>query len=121
MIKVTSYVPEKGVPTNLRMSEVSKGRLIASASGSGSLESGGDEMLPGSPEAISYLTTVSDVYTKIGWAAVVAGVVVILISPLVKWLMHLDTLEDADHAMAGEKELAEPQAAGMDTSGETRD
>ena len=37
---------------------------------------------------------VTDVYSKVGWAAIIVGVVVILISPLVKKLMHLDTLVD---------------------------
>ncbi|MFT7632647.1 MAG: POT family proton-dependent oligopeptide transporter, partial [Mariniblastus sp.] len=67
--------------------------LIAGATGAGKLEgSGADEMVPGTPEAISYMTTVSSVYTKIGWIAVGVGVAIILISPLVKKLMHLDTL-----------------------------
>jgi POT family proton-dependent oligopeptide transporter len=38
--------------------------------------------------------TVLDVYATVGWVAVGAGVVVILISPFVKKLMHLDTLRD---------------------------
>ena len=46
------------------------------------------------------------------------GVVLILLSPLIKKLMHLDTLGDVDHSLAGQSELAEPQAAGLDTSGE---
>ena len=37
---------------------------------------------------------VTDVYSKVGWAAIIVGVVVILISSLVKKLMHLDTLVD---------------------------
>ncbi len=36
---------------------------------------------------------VLDVYSKVGWMAVVAGVGLIVVSPLVKKLMHLDTLE----------------------------
>jgi proton-dependent oligopeptide transporter, POT family len=39
--------------------------------------------------------TVLDVYSTIGWIAIGAGVAVILISPLIKKLMHLDTLKDA--------------------------
>ncbi|MDP2323398.1 MAG: peptide MFS transporter [Gammaproteobacteria bacterium] len=38
--------------------------------------------------------TVLDVYTTVGWVAIGAGVVVLVISPLVKKLMHLDTLTD---------------------------
>ncbi|WP_414713878.1 peptide MFS transporter [Sphingomonas sp.] len=61
------------------------------------------------------------VYNTIGWWTIGIGVAVLLVSPLVKRLMHLDTLaDDADHAMAGEAELAEPQAAGVRTRGETR-
>jgi proton-dependent oligopeptide transporter, POT family len=37
---------------------------------------------------------VTDVYTTVGWTAIVAGVIVLAISPLVKRVMHLDTLAD---------------------------
>ena len=53
------------------------------------------------------------VYNTIGWWTIGVAVVVLALSPLVKRWMHLDTLRDADHAMAGEGELAEPQAAGF--------
>ncbi|MGK2962489.1 MAG: peptide MFS transporter [Gemmatimonadaceae bacterium] len=43
---------------------------------------------------------VLDVYNQIGWIAVGVGVFVILISPLVKKLMHLDTLRDDEAATA---------------------
>ena len=36
---------------------------------------------------------VLEVYSKVGWMAVIVGVGLILVSPLVKRLMHLDTLE----------------------------
>ena len=39
--------------------------------------------------------TVLDVYSQIGWIAIGAGVAVIIISPLIKKLMHLDSLKDA--------------------------
>ncbi len=61
------------------------------------------------------------VYNTIGWIAVAVGVGMLLISPLIKKLMHLDTLNDAgdvDDAMYGQSELAEPAAAGIDTRGE---
>ena len=51
------------------------------------------------------------VYSTIGWIAVGVGVGVLLISPLIKRLMHLDTLKD--ERMAGDDELAEPIAAGI--------
>ncbi len=59
--------------------------------------------------------TVLMVYGKIGWIALGAGVLVLLVSPLVKRLMHLDTLaeEEAAHGLLGEEETGEPQAAGM--------
>ncbi len=37
---------------------------------------------------------VLDVYSQIGWIAVAVGVGVLVISPLIKKLMHLDTLKD---------------------------
>ena len=55
---------------------------------------------------------VLDVYGTIGLWAIGFGVLVILVSPLIKKLMHLDTLRDADE-LAGQSELAEPQAAGV--------
>ncbi|WP_375402149.1 peptide MFS transporter [uncultured Sphingomonas sp.] len=62
-----------------------------------------------------------DVYSAIGWWTIGIGVAVLAVSPLVKRLMHLDTLEDdADHAMSGEAQLAEPEAAGTRLRGETR-
>ncbi|MDO9489121.1 MAG: peptide MFS transporter, partial [Sphingomonadaceae bacterium] len=39
-------------------------------------------------------TVVLDVYSTVGWVAVGVGVAVIIISPLFKRLMHLDTLRD---------------------------
>jgi len=51
------------------------------------------------------------VYDEIGWIAVGVGVVVLVVAPLVKRLMHLDTLKDDE--FAGRDELGEPAAAGM--------
>ncbi len=83
--------------------------LIASATGAeGVGEEAGKEVVLG-------------VYSTVGWVAVAVGVGVLVISPLIKRMMHLDTLkDDADHAMAGQESIGEPQAAGMNTSGETR-
>ena len=63
---------------------------------------------------------VLDVYSNIGWIAVAVGVGFVVISPLIKRLMHLDTLKDDDHVLAGEAELAEPQAAGLNTATERK-
>ena len=54
---------------------------------------------------------VMDVYSNVGWMAVGFGVFVLLVSPLIKKLMHLDTLQD--DGAAGAAELAEPMAAGI--------
>jgi len=64
--------------------------------------------------------TVLDVYTTVGWVAVGAGVGILVISPLIRRLMHLDTLRDADDATAGRRELAEPITPGVDTGGELK-
>ena len=42
--------------------------------------------------------TVLSVYSTVGWTAVAVGVGVMLISPLVLRLMHLDTLKDEEPA-----------------------
>lgn len=44
---------------------------------------------------------VLDVYSTVGWYAVGIGITAMVVSPLVKKLMHLDTLTD-DDALAGE-------------------
>ncbi len=59
------------------------------------------------------------IYNQIGWVAIGVSVVVLALSPFVKKWMHLDTLRD-DNDLAGQAELAEPQAAGVNTSTETR-
>ena len=65
---------------------------------------------------------VMEVYSNIGWFSMGVGAVVLLVSPLVVKLMHLDRLgaPDPDHALAGEAGLAEPAAAGVDTRSERR-
>jgi POT family proton-dependent oligopeptide transporter len=57
------------------------------------------------------------IYNKIGLVAIGVGVVVLLISPFIKRLMHLDTLED--EVLAGQGELAEPQGSGSHPERET--
>lgn len=65
---------------------------------------------------------VTEVYSTVGWTAVAVGVGVIVISPLIRKLMHLDTLADdsIDDDMPGQLLLGGPDAAGSDTSGEAR-
>ena len=55
---------------------------------------------------------VLEIYTRYGWIAVGVGVGLIVISPLVKYLMHLNTLED-DAPLAGAGEIGEPMASGV--------
>jgi POT family proton-dependent oligopeptide transporter len=54
-----------------------------------------------------------DIYEMFGWIAIGAAVAVLLVSPIVKRWMHVDTLRDRDEGIAGTNELAEPQAAGV--------
>jgi POT family proton-dependent oligopeptide transporter len=84
--------------------------LIAAATGAGALH--------GESEAAKEV--VLDVYNTVGWVAVGVGVFMLLVAPLVKRLMHLQTLKDDDHILAGEAELAEPQAAGTNTEEERK-
>ena len=58
---------------------------------------------------------VLDVYSTVGWYAVGIGVAVMVVSPLIKKLMHLDTLKDdtVDDDLEGQGGVGEPQAAGV--------
>jgi POT family proton-dependent oligopeptide transporter len=58
---------------------------------------------------------VLDVYSQIGWIAVAVGVGVLVISPLIKKLMHLDTLADDSPKAEAERVFgdAEAQKAGL--------
>ena len=62
---------------------------------------------------------VLEVYSNVGWLAVGVGVAMLVVAPLIRRLMHLDTLRD-DTELAGQAELGEPAAAGMDIGKETR-
>ena len=77
--------------------------LIASATGAESVgEASGKEV-------------VLNVYSTVGWVAVGVGIFVLVISPLIKRMMHLDTLRDDNVGddLAGGSEVGEPQAAGI--------
>ncbi|MGN6692496.1 MAG: peptide MFS transporter [Sphingopyxis sp.] len=52
------------------------------------------------------------IYWEIGLITIGVSIVVLALSPIVKKWMHLDTLRDRDDAVAGEREIGEPQAAG---------
>jgi POT family proton-dependent oligopeptide transporter len=62
-----------------------------------------------------------EVWSFIGWIAVAVGVVVLLLSPIVKRWMHLDKLKDEDE-LAGYKEMGgdRGQDAGMFPNRETK-
>lgn len=47
------------------------------------------------------------VYSQIGWIAIAVGVGVLVISPLIKKLMHLDTLKDDEPATGAQPQPAE--------------
>ncbi len=87
--------------------------LIAAATGAEGLEGG--EGAAGEPGPETYL----DVYTTVGWVAVGVGVAVMVVAPLIKKLMHLDTLRD-EPELAGYSQLAEKQAPGMSPQDEQR-
>ena len=55
------------------------------------------------------------IYSQIGWIAIGVGALVLLVSPVVKRWMHLDTLADetVGDDLLGQAEVGEPQAAGM--------
>jgi POT family proton-dependent oligopeptide transporter len=55
-----------------------------------------------------------DVYELFGYISIGVAVVVLLLSPIVKRWMHLDTLRD--EPLEGNKEAGEPQAAGIHPS-----
>jgi len=42
---------------------------------------------------------VLEVYSNVGWMSIAVGGAVVLASPLLKWLMHLDTLSDEDSGL----------------------
>jgi len=74
--------------------------LIAAATGAEGVENAGPER-------------VLEVYWTVGWVAVGVGVAMVLVAPLVKRLMHLDTLRDYDSELAGQSEIGEPIATGV--------
>lgn len=58
---------------------------------------------------------VLDVYTTVGWTAIGVAVAVMLISPLISRLMHLDTLGDDNIGddLLGQSEFGEPASGGV--------
>jgi proton-dependent oligopeptide transporter, POT family len=58
-----------------------------------------------------------EIYSLFGWITIGIGVAVLLVSPFIKRLMHLDTLKDEE--LGGRDQLAENQGPGMFPQGET--
>ncbi len=54
---------------------------------------------------------VLDVYSQIGWIAIAVGVGVLVISPLIRKLMHLDTLRDDTAQAEAERVFGDAEAA----------
>ena len=78
--------------------------MIAAATGAEGVDNAGPER-------------VLEVYTTVGWVAVGVGVFMVIIAPLVKKLMHLDTLKDFEDDVPGKPEIGEPQAGGTHPRG----
>ena len=77
--------------------------LISAAAGAGHGE-----------EAGAGKATYLEVWNTVGWITIGIGVFVLVVAPLVKKLMHLDTLRDSDlDKLFGDSELGEPAAAGV--------
>jgi POT family proton-dependent oligopeptide transporter len=74
--------------------------LISAATGSEGVDGAGTER-------------VIEVYSTVGWTAVGVGVLMLVISPLIRRLMHLDTLTDAQPDVPGSAEIGEPGSAGV--------
>ncbi len=56
----------------------------------------------------------AEVYANVAYVAMGVGVVMLLISPIIKKLMHLDTMKgDPAHALAGEPQLGQRGAGGV--------
>ncbi|NIJ07811.1 POT family proton-dependent oligopeptide transporter [Sphingomonas vulcanisoli] len=52
------------------------------------------------------------IYSRVGWLAIGVGVLFIIVAPWFKRLMHLDTLREPAHDLAGKEGVAQPDAAG---------
>ncbi len=58
--------------------------------------------------------SILEVYSTIGWVTIGIAAAVLVVSPLIKRLMHLDHLsDDPDRSLAGQREIGEPEAAGL--------
>ena len=111
------------------MTKLSPSRLVGLMMGSWFLATAAGNYIAGAIAAATggagvgddAVRQVMEVYSSVGWLAVIVGAAVILVSPLVARLMHQDEEQlRQDRALAGQGELGEPAAAGTDSRGETR-
>ncbi len=84
------------------------------AAGLISAAAGAEDVANAGPERVL------EVYSTVGWIAVAVGVGMIMISPLIKRFMHLDTLRDDEPSLAGQSEIGEPQAPGLHSERERK-
>ncbi|MEL7486763.1 MAG: peptide MFS transporter [Pseudomonadota bacterium] len=100
------------------MTRLSTARMVGLIMGAWFLASGAGNFAAGliaqatAAEGADGQNQVLEVYSNVGWMAVWVGVGLIVVSPLINYLMHLDTLKDDPHPLAGEAELGQPDAAG---------
>ena len=95
------------------MSKLSPSRMIGLMMGIWFLAMAGGEFVAGMISAATGgeagdssqagLSRILDVYGQIGWIAVAVGVVVMMIAPWIKRLMHLDTLGEDEEREGGRR------------------
>lgn len=101
------------------MTRLSTARMVGLIMGAWFLASGAGNFAAGliaqatAAEGAEGENVVLTVYSNVGWLALAVGVGLIIISPAINYLMHLNTLKDDPHPLAGEAELAQPGAAGV--------
>ena len=101
------------------MTRLSTARMVGLIMGAWFLASGAGNFVAGliaqatAAEGAEGENVVLQVYSNVGWLAIAVGIGLIVISPLINYLMHLKTLKDDDHPLAGEKEIGEPMAPGL--------
>ena len=100
------------------MTRLSTARMVGLIMGAWFLASGAGNFAAGliaqatAAESANGENVVLQVYSNVGWMAIWVGVGLIIISPLINYLMHLNTLKDDPHPLAGEGEIGDPGAAG---------
>jgi POT family proton-dependent oligopeptide transporter len=80
------------------------------ASATGNFSAGLIASAAGGHDGAATAESILTVYSNVGWMAIGAGVLVLLVSPQIRRLMHLDTLKDDE--VADKSEIGEPAAAG---------